>query len=61
MMIKIFDLHKEMGGKPVLKGVTLEVDKGKTAVVIGQSGSGKSVLIKHLMGLLKPDKGQIFI
>lgn len=50
-----------MGEKPVLKGVTLKVDKGKTAVVIGQSGSGKSVLIKHLMGLLKPDRGQIFI
>lgn len=60
-MIQIVDLHKEMGGKPVLKGVTLKVDKGKTAVVIGQSGSGKSVLIKHLMGLLKPDSGQIFI
>ena len=50
-----------MGGKPVLKGVTLQVDKGKTTVVIGQSGSGKSVLIKHLMGLIKPDRGQIFI
>lgn len=60
-MIQIVDLHKEMGEKPVLKGVTLKVDKGKTAVVIGQSGSGKSVLIKHLMGLLKPDRGQIFI
>jgi phospholipid/cholesterol/gamma-HCH transport system ATP-binding protein len=60
-MIRIVDLHKEMGGKPVLKGVTLEIEKGKTVVVIGQSGSGKSVLIKHLMGLLQPDSGQIFI
>lgn len=60
-MIQIVDLHKEMGGKPVLKGVTLKVEKGKTMVVIGQSGSGKSVLIKHLMGLLIPDSGQIFI
>lgn len=61
IMIRIVDLHKEMGGKPVLKGVTLEIEKGKTVVVIGQSGSGKSVLIKHLMGLLQPDSGQIFI
>ncbi len=50
-----------MGGGPVLRGVTLKVDRGKTVVVIGQSGSGKSILVKHLMGLLKPDRGQIFI
>jgi phospholipid/cholesterol/gamma-HCH transport system ATP-binding protein len=60
-MIHIYDLHKAMGEKPVLRGVTLEVEKGKTLVIIGQSGSGKSVLIKHLMGLLQPDRGQIFI
>ncbi|MBN2245010.1 MAG: ABC transporter ATP-binding protein [Candidatus Aminicenantes bacterium] len=60
-MIQIHDLHKTMGQNPVLRGLNLEIKKGKTVVVIGQSGSGKSVLIKHLMGLLKPDKGKIVI
>lgn len=60
-MIQIHDLHKVLGGKPVLRGVNLEVESGKTLVIIGQSGSGKSVLIKHLMGLLKPDSGRILI
>jgi phospholipid/cholesterol/gamma-HCH transport system ATP-binding protein len=60
-MIKIVDLHKSFGTKPVLRGVDLEIETGETMVVIGQSGSGKSVLLKHLMGILKPDKGEIYI
>jgi phospholipid/cholesterol/gamma-HCH transport system ATP-binding protein len=60
-MIKIVDLHKSFGTKPVLRGVDLEIETGETMVVIGQSGSGKSVLLKHLIGILKPDKGEIFI
>jgi len=60
-MIKIVDLHKSFGPKKVLDGVFLEVECGKTMVVIGQSGSGKSVLLKHLMGILKPDSGEIYI
>jgi phospholipid/cholesterol/gamma-HCH transport system ATP-binding protein len=60
-MIKIVDLHKSFGTKPVLRGVDLEVETGETMVVIGQSGSGKSVLLKHLIGILKPDKGEIYI
>ena len=47
--------------KEVLRGVNLTIEKGETMVVIGQSGSGKSVLLKHLIGLLKPDSGEIFI
>jgi phospholipid/cholesterol/gamma-HCH transport system ATP-binding protein len=60
-MIKIVDLYKSFGTKPVLRGVDLEIETGETMVVIGQSGSGKSVLLKHLIGILKPDKGEIFI
>ncbi len=60
-MIRIVDLHKAFGGKKVLQGVNLDLKQGETLAVIGQSGSGKSVLIKHIIGILKPDKGQIFV
>lgn len=60
-MIKIIDLHKSFGSKVVLKGVNLEIQKGETMVIIGQSGSGKSVLLKHLIGLLRPDRGEIYV
>lgn len=61
IMIRIVDLHKSFGSNSVLQGVYLEIEKGETMVVIGQSGSGKSVLIKHLIRLLKPDRGEIFV
>jgi phospholipid/cholesterol/gamma-HCH transport system ATP-binding protein len=60
-MIKIVDLHKSFGTKKVLQGLSLDIKWGETIVVIGQSGSGKSVLLKHLIGLLRPDSGEIFI
>jgi len=60
-MIRIADLHKSFGPTKVLQGVNLEVGEGETMVVIGQSGSGKSVLLKHIIGMLKPDRGRIFI
>ncbi|HEX2695219.1 MAG TPA: ABC transporter ATP-binding protein [Acidobacteriota bacterium] len=60
-MIKIVDLHKSFGPTRVLRGFNLEINRGETMVIIGQSGSGKSVLLKHLMGILKPDKGEIWI
>jgi phospholipid/cholesterol/gamma-HCH transport system ATP-binding protein len=60
-MIQIIDVHKSFGAKKVLQGVNLEVESGETMVVIGQSGSGKSVLLKHLIGLLRPDSGEILI
>jgi phospholipid/cholesterol/gamma-HCH transport system ATP-binding protein len=60
-MIKIVGLYRSFGATPVLRGVDLEVRRGETMVVIGQSGSGKSVLIKHLIGLLKPDRGEIYV
>ena len=60
-MIRIVNLHTSFGPKKVLRGVDLEVRQGETMVVIGQSGSGKSVLLKHLIGLMKPDQGQVFV
>jgi phospholipid/cholesterol/gamma-HCH transport system ATP-binding protein len=58
-MIEITNLHKSFGTFPVLRGVNLTVEKGESMTVIGGSGSGKSVLIKHIIGLLFPDKGQV--
>ncbi len=60
-MINIIDIHKSFGGNYVLQGVNLEIKKGESVVVIGGSGSGKSVLLKHIIGLLKPDKGTVLI
>jgi phospholipid/cholesterol/gamma-HCH transport system ATP-binding protein len=60
-MIRIVDLHKSFGPTKVLQGVSLEIGEGETMVVIGQSGSGKSVLLKHIIGMLKPDRGQVYI
>jgi len=60
-MIKIIDVHKAFGENKVLQGVDLEIQKGETMAIIGQSGSGKSVLLKLLIGILKPDQGQIFL
>ena len=60
-MIKITDLKKSFNSKKVLDGVNLDIEKGKITVIIGRSGEGKSVLIKHIIGLLKPDSGQILL
>jgi phospholipid/cholesterol/gamma-HCH transport system ATP-binding protein len=58
-MIEIHDLHKSFSDKEVLTGVNLKIDKGQTTVIIGRSGCGKSVLIKHIVGLLQPDSGWV--
>lgn len=60
-VIVINDLHKSFGELDVLKGVTLTVNKGENVAVLGKSGSGKSVLIKILVGLLKPEKGEVIV
>lgn len=60
-MIEIINLHKSFGKNHVLRGVNLKVEKGESMVVIGGSGSGKSVLIKHIIGILKPDDGAVLI
>ncbi len=60
-MIEITDLHKSFGNKKVLSGVNFTINKGETVVIIGQSGCGKSVLIKHIVGLLTPDEGKVMV
>ncbi len=61
MMIEITNLCKSFGSHQVLRGVNLSVEKGESMTVIGGSGSGKSVLIKHIIGLLFPDRGQVMV
>jgi phospholipid/cholesterol/gamma-HCH transport system ATP-binding protein len=60
-MIKIEGLEKSFGRNHVLRGVDLEIQTGETLTIMGGSGTGKSVLIKHMVGLLKPDKGRLFV
>jgi phospholipid/cholesterol/gamma-HCH transport system ATP-binding protein len=60
-MIEIKNLHKSFRDKRVLCGVDLTIPTGETLVVIGASGCGKSVLLKHIVGLLTPDEGQVII
>lgn len=60
-MIEIKNVRKKFGEKQVLNGVDLTIQSGITLVIIGRSGCGKSVLLKHIIGLLKPDEGEIFI
>ena len=60
-MISLRNVHKAFGEKKVLQGFSLEVEEGETMVIIGYSGSGKSVAIKHIVGLLEPDQGTVFV
>ena len=60
-MIQLIDVHKAFGEKRVLDGFTLDVNEGETMVIIGYSGTGKSVAIKHIVGLLEPDAGTVFV
>lgn len=60
-MIQVVDLYKSFNGREVLRGVNLKVEKGQTLALIGGSGKGKSVLLKHIIGLTRPDRGKILI
>lgn len=60
-MIKIMDLHKSFGSQRVLDGVSLSIADKELIAIIGESGGGKSVLLRHLIGLLKPDKGKVLV
>lgn len=60
-MIEIRGLWKQFNSKKILKGLDLHVESGSTLVVIGRSGCGKSVMLKHIIGLLKPDNGEVII
>lgn len=60
-MIEIINLYKSFGKNKVLNNLNLTIKKGETTVIIGRSGCGKSVLLKHIIGILKPDSGQVFV
>src|SRR3990170_6431279 len=60
-MIRISDLHKKFRDNEVLRGVDLSIQKGETIVIIGRSGCGKSVVLKHIIGIVKPDTGRIVV
>ena len=60
-MIRIQGLRKSFGSQPVLQGVDLDVATGEIMIIIGRSGGGKSVLLKHLLGLLRPDAGAVLV
>jgi len=60
-MIEVRNLHKTFGEKHVLRGVNLAIQSGESITIIGQSGCGKSVLLKHLVGLLEPDEGEVVV
>lgn len=59
--IQLIDIHKGFGDTPVLKGVNLSIYQGKITTVIGKSGTGKSVLLKHIIGLIHQDSGQLLV
>jgi phospholipid/cholesterol/gamma-HCH transport system ATP-binding protein len=60
-MIQIEDLHKSFGDLTVLQDINLEIQDGETLAIIGRSGSGKSVLMKHIVALIKPDRGRVLV
>ncbi len=59
--IRLVDLSKRFGGKVVLDQLNLEIAEGESVVLVGPSGTGKSVLLKHIIGLLRPDSGQVLV
>jgi len=60
-VIEFQDVHKAFGAKPVLQGLSLEIRDAETVVIIGYSGTGKSVALKHIVGLLHPDAGEVIV
>ena len=60
-MIKLNNLYKSFGDKDVLKGLNLTVNDGECVCIIGKSGIGKSILLKHITGLMLPDKGEVWL
>jgi phospholipid/cholesterol/gamma-HCH transport system ATP-binding protein len=60
-VIQLIDVKKRFGSQNVLKGVNLSIFKGKTTVIVGASGQGKSLIIKHVLGLVRPDNGRVLV
>ena len=60
-LIQVRELYKRFGRQAVFQGLSLDIMRGEILAVVGRSGTGKSVLLKHLIGLIRPDKGQILV
>lgn len=60
-VISLQHLYKSFGGRPVLRDMSIDVEQGESLVIVGGSGTGKSVTLKHIIGLLRPDKGRVLI
>ena len=60
-MIQLIDVKKKFGSQDILKGVNLSIYEGKTTVIVGESGKGKSLILKHILGLVRPDKGKVLV
>lgn len=60
-LIQLEDVYKSFGSQRVLRGISLDIERGQSIVIIGQSGCGKSVLLKHIIRLLEPDKGRVIV
>jgi phospholipid/cholesterol/gamma-HCH transport system ATP-binding protein len=60
-MIRLIDVKKKFGSQDILKGVNLSIYEGKTTVIVGESGKGKSLILKHILGLVRPDKGKVLV
>jgi len=60
-MIRLIDVRKRFASQEILKGVNLSIYEGKTTVIVGESGKGKSLILKHILGLIRPDKGKVLV
>jgi len=60
-MIEIKDVHKSFGAQHVLRGINLTIPSGKITVIVGPSGTGKTVLLRHIIGLIRPDRGRVTV
>ena len=61
VVIELDNIYKSFGARKILQGISLKIKEGETFVIIGQSGTGKSVTFKHMVGLFKPDSGRVFL
>jgi phospholipid/cholesterol/gamma-HCH transport system ATP-binding protein len=60
-MIRLIDVRKRFGSQEILKGINLSIYEGKTTVIVGESGKGKSLILKHMLGLIRPDNGKVLV
>jgi phospholipid/cholesterol/gamma-HCH transport system ATP-binding protein len=60
-MIQLIDVRKRFGSQEILKGINLSIYEGKTTIIVGESGKGKSLILKHILGLVRPDKGKVLV